>query len=65
MGYVKRNKPLPGEFAAIGVASIGAGLRYSLGKNFNARFDYAYVLDGAPTRAEGQQRGHVSLVYVF
>jgi len=65
MGYVKRNDPMPGEFAAIGVASIGAGLRYSLGKNFNARFDYAYVLDGAPTREEGEQRGHFSLVYVF
>ncbi len=65
MGYVKRNKALPGEFAATGIASIGAGLRYSLGKHFNARFDYAYVLDGAPTRAEGEQRGHFSLVYVF
>ena len=65
MGYVKRNKSLPGEIGATGIASIGAGLRYSLGKRFNARFDYAYVLDGAPTRAEGQQRAHFSLVYVF
>jgi hemolysin activation/secretion protein len=65
MGYVKRNKALPGEITATGIGSIGAGLRYSLGKHFNARFDYAYVLDGAPTRADGEQRGHFSLVYVF
>ncbi len=65
VGYVKRNKPSPSEINAIGIASIGAGLRYSWGKNFNARFDYAYVVDGAPTRAEGQQRAHISLVYVF
>lgn len=64
-GYVKRNKTLPGEIDSTGIASIGAGLRYSLGKHFNARFDYAYVLNGAPTRADGQQRAHVSLVYVF
>lgn len=65
MGYVKRNKALPGEIAATGIASIGAGLRYSLGKHFNARFDYAYVVDGAPTRADGEERAHFSLVYVF
>lgn len=64
-GYVKSNKVLPGEVAAIGVASIGAGLRLGLGRNFNARFDYAYVLDGAPTRAAGEQHAHFSLVYVF
>ena len=64
-GTVKRNKALPGEVDRVGVASIGAGLRYSWDKHLNARFDYAYVLDGAPTRASGQQRGHFSLVYVF
>lgn len=65
MGYVKRNKTQPGEIGATGIASIGAGLRYSLGKNLNARFDYAYVLDGASTRPDGEQRGHFSVVYVF
>ena len=65
LGYLKRNQALPSEDATIGVASIGAGLRLSLGRNFNARFDYAYVVDGAPTRATGQQRAHFSLVYVF
>lgn len=65
MGYVKRNKTQPGEIGSTGIASVGAGLRLSLGKNFNARFDYAFVLDGAPTRSDSEERGHFSLVYVF
>lgn len=64
-GHVKRNKALPGEVSSIGIGSIGAGLRLGLGRNFNARFEYAYVVDGAPTRAAGEQRAHFSLVYVF
>ena len=65
MGYVKRNKALPSEIDATGIASIGAGLRYSWSKHFNARFDYAYVVDGASSQADGEQRAHFSLVYVF
>ena len=64
-GHVKRNKALPGEDSSIGIGSVGAGLRLSLGRNFNARFDYAYVVDGAPSRAAGEQRAHFNLVYVF
>ena len=64
LGYVKRNFALPGEVDT-GIASIGAGLRYSWSKHFNARFDYAYILDGGSARGDGDQRAHFSLVYVF
>lgn len=65
MGYLNRNKTQPGEIDSTGIASIGAGLRFSLGKNFNARYDHGYVVDGSPTQADGEHRGHFSLVYVF
>jgi hemolysin activation/secretion protein len=48
--------------AKFGIASVGAGVRYALGKNFSLRFDLAQVRDaGPPTTAKnrGDWRGHL------
>src|SRR5450759_3087889 len=34
--------------SSIGIASIGAGVRYAVGKNFSLRFDLARVMDAGP-----------------
>ena len=51
----------------VSVASVGAGLRYSLGKDFSLRFDLAEVVDGGPanTRARGEWRGHLNAMIGF
>ena len=53
--------------ARIGVASIGAGLRYGLGKDFSVRFDLGQVLDAGPpnTKARGDWRGHLNVMFAF
>ncbi|TSA16814.1 MAG: ShlB/FhaC/HecB family hemolysin secretion/activation protein [Betaproteobacteria bacterium] len=52
---------------AIGIASVGAGLRYTRGKDFSLRFDLAQVIDAGPpnTKARGDWRGHVNLMLGF
>ncbi len=51
----------------IGVASIGAGLRYSVGKDFSLRFDLAQVLDAGPpnTKERGDWRGHINVMIAY
>ncbi|MBE0612373.1 MAG: ShlB/FhaC/HecB family hemolysin secretion/activation protein [Burkholderiales bacterium] len=51
----------------VGVASAGAGLRYSLGKDFSLRFDLARVLDAGPagTKESGDWRGHLNVMVAF
>ena len=51
----------------IGVASVGAGVRYGLGKDFSLRFDLAQVLDAGPpnTKERGDWRGHLNLMVAF
>ena len=51
----------------VGVASIGAGLRYTLEKDFSLRFDLAQVLDGGPpnTKERGDWRGHFNMMIGF
>jgi hemolysin activation/secretion protein len=54
--------------ANMGLASIGAGVRYGLGKDFSVRLDVAQVLDsGPPTSAKerGDWRGHLYMMYAF
>ena len=61
---VPAGSPTP---SSVSVASIGAGLRYVLRKDFSMRFDLAQVLDGgtAETKARGDWRGHLNLMYAF
>jgi hemolysin activation/secretion protein len=51
----------------ISVASVGAGLRYSLGKDFSLRFDLAQVVDAGPanTKQRGDWRGHFNAMFAF
>ena len=51
----------------IGVASIGAGVRYALGKDFSLRFDLARVVDAGPpnTKERGDWRGHLNVMIAF
>lgn len=52
------------------LASVGAGIRFGIGKSFSMKFDYAHVLDGnsasiSNTHVGGDNRGHVAMGYVF
>jgi hemolysin activation/secretion protein len=53
--------------ARLSIASVGAGLRYALGKDASLRFDLAQVVDGGPTgtNQHGDWRGHVNLMLAF
>lgn len=62
-GWVKRIHPGPSEVYSTGIASIGAGVRISLGKDTSARLDYARVIDESQT-SRGM-RLHGALSYVF
>lgn len=52
---------------AVGIASAGVGLRYSVGKNFSLRFDLAQVIDAGPpnTKERGDWRGHLNVMVGF
>ena len=51
----------------LSIASIGAGVRYTLGKDVSLRFDLAQVLDAGPpnTKERGDWRGHFNLLMAF
>ncbi|MGP1678091.1 MAG: ShlB/FhaC/HecB family hemolysin secretion/activation protein [Burkholderiales bacterium] len=51
----------------VSVASLGAGLRYALGKDFSLRFDLAQVVDAGPpgTKERGDWRGHLNVMIAF
>jgi hemolysin activation/secretion protein len=53
--------------AKFGIASVGAGVRYALGKDFSLRFDLAQVLDAGPpdTKNRGDWRGHLNVMLAF
>ena len=53
--------------AHVSIGSVGAGLRYALGKDFSLRFDLAQVLDGGTpgTKERGDWRGHVNVMVAF
>lgn len=42
--------------------SVGAGFRFSYGKNLMAKLDYARVTEATGTSKAGEKRGHISLV---
>jgi len=60
------NNPLAGELRQkSSIASIGAGLRWNIQRNFNARFDVARVMDAGGSQKAGDLRGHVAIYFGF
>lgn len=60
------NKPLAGETRQqVSIASMGAGLRFNIQRNFNIRFDLARVIDGGGSKNSGDFRGHLSVYLGF
>lgn len=47
------------------IASIGAGFRWNIQRNFNMRFDLARVVDEGGNKQAGDIRGHVSIYFGF
>lgn len=47
------------------IASIGAGLRWNIQRNFNLRFDLARVMDEGGSKQAGDFRGHISVYLGF
>ena len=63
-GVLKRNDPLPGLPTNEDLLSIGAGLRMSLTKYFQLKFDYGVPLQQTET-SDSSGRGHLSLQVQF
>ena len=60
------NNPLSGEAKQqVTISSTGAGLRWSIQRNFNMRLDLARVIDGGGSEQSGDVRGHISVYYGF
>ncbi len=60
------NNPLAGEDnLKASIASIGAGLRWNVERNFNVRFDLARVIDEGGNGKAGDFRGHISAYFGF
>lgn len=60
------NQPLNGEDRRqISISSIGVGIRWNIGRNFNVRFDLARAVDGGGSKEAGDLRGHVSVYIGF
>lgn len=60
------NNPLAGEVRQrSSIASMGAGLRWNIQRNFNLRFDLARVMDAGGSKQVGDFRGHVSAYFGF
>lgn len=64
-GHVERNRPLKGEFESELIASVGAGLRLSVGQSMQVKFDLAKVLNGGGTTKNGDMKGHIQFVVIF
>ena len=74
--YLGASSPNPanGPFEKAGIASIGAGLRYSIGKDVSVRADLATVVDAGPanvpgstanTEGRGDWRAHFGVQLAF
>jgi len=58
------NNPLAGEARQpASIASIGAGFRWNIQRNFNMRFDLARVMDEGGSRKTSDLRGHISVYF--
>jgi len=47
------------------IASIGAGFRWNIGRNFDMRFDLARVMDEGGSKEAGDLRGHISVYFGY
>ena len=65
MGTVSRNSPQPGEISEQTGASVGIGWRLAVGKHFNLRADWAYVVNAAGQQAKGDEMVHAAVALVF
>ncbi len=60
------NNPLAGEDRQeVSIASIGAGFRWNIQRNFNMRFDLARVMDEGGSKKAGDFHGHISVYFGF
>lgn len=61
------NEDSQGQLSSVGIASVGAGLRYGIAKDFSLRVDLANVIKAGPTGTEsrGDWRGHFALSVGF
>jgi len=60
------NNPLSGESRQkASIASIGAGFRWNIKRNFNMRFDLARVMDEGGSKKAGDLRAHISVYLGF
>lgn len=60
------NKPLAGETRQqTSIASIGAGVRWNIQRDFNLRFDLARVMDEGGNQKDGDFRGNISIYFGF
>ena len=60
------NNALTGETGLhASIASIGAGFRWNIQRNFNMRFDLARVITGGGSKNAGDSRGHLSVYLGF
>jgi hemolysin activation/secretion protein len=58
------NNPLAGEARLqTSIASVGAGVRWNIQRNFNMRFDLARVIDEGGSQKAGDFRGHISVYF--
>jgi len=64
-GYAQRVDPGPGDVAEQSIASVGVGLRASLGKNFSFKGDLANTLNEGSQRRKGSWRLGLSAVVTF
>lgn len=64
-GSVSRNQPLAGETATDSIASIGGGIRLTVGENLSVAGDLAYVVDGGKVQQDGETDLHIKLTYTF
>jgi hemolysin activation/secretion protein len=59
--HVSRNKALAGERSDASIASVGIGLRVSVGKQLSLQMDAGQVTQGSDMAATGDRRVHVKL----
>jgi hemolysin activation/secretion protein len=64
-GQVTRNDPQPLDAPNAHIASAGVGMRMFYATKLSLRADVARVVDGAGSTANGDWRGHVSVIYAF
>lgn len=64
-GRVTRNGALPGEDTRSSIASAGLGLRLNMGPDVSLHIDYARVIDGGGSSANGEQRVHAAMVLTY